>query len=349
MRLSRVGIFLSIAVAVLFSSNCSYYSRILARKDLVDGSTAYKERKFDQAEQLFRKAASRDPELATDEGRTAQVFLARTLHSQFIGDRLNRGKAEQAIEAYKKSIDASLREYNEARAAYDKNPNGAAEQKKVMSSLSLVNTTASAIPSLYDNLQMSDEARNFRIQTAASTSYPATARVTAMNSLAAKSNTCANEITDTEQTKKTVKKDGKDAYEFVKPQNPDDLNKLRQCVDEGLKLVNDAAGLEPDTVKNAGSINVKSATDDQLALYSEMIKPFESARSYRASLTIQAMRLAEMEGRTPDRDRLKSEADSYKQQFTDLSQISRAIQAVQESRRAVAEEAANANANAANR
>src|SRR5689334_9321238 len=109
MRLSRLGIFLPIALAVLFSTNCSYYSRVLARKDLVDGSTAYKERKFDQAEQLFRQAASRDPELTTDEGRTAQVFLARTLHSMFIGSRDKREYAQQAIEAYKKSIDASLR------------------------------------------------------------------------------------------------------------------------------------------------------------------------------------------------------------------------------------------------
>ena len=348
MRLSRLGIFLSIALAVLFSTNCSYYNRVLARKDLVDGSTAYKERKFEQAEQLFRQAAARDPQLTTDEGRTAQVFLARTLHSEFIGQRDRRDKAQEAIEAYKKSIDASLREYNEAKAEYDKNPNGTSEQKHMLSSLSLINTTASAIPSLYDNLQMPDDARNFRAQLITNTQYPPTARVTAMNSLAAKSNTCANEITDTEQTKKTVKKDGKDAYEFVKPQNPDDLGKLKQCIDEGLKLVNDAAGLENDVVKNAGSINPKSATDDQLALYSELLKPFESARSYRASLTIQASRLAEMEGRTADRDQLKNQADQYKEQFTSLSQVTRAIQAEQEARRAIAEEAANANAANAN-
>jgi hypothetical protein len=195
---------------------------------------------------------------------------------------------------------------------------------------------------------MPDDARNFRMQVLSNTQYPATARVTAMNSLVAKANTCANEITDTEATKKTVKKDGKDAYEFVKPQNPDDLTRLKQCVDEGLKLVADAAALEPDTVKNAASINPKTATDDQLALYAEMIKPFESARSYKASMTIQASRLAEMEGRPEDRDRLKAESDTYKQQFQDLSSVSRAIQQEQEARRAVAEEAANANAANAN-
>jgi hypothetical protein len=316
----------------------------MTRKDLVDGSTAYKGRKFDEAEQLFRRAAARDPQLTTDEGRTAQVFLARTLHSQFIGNRAEPEKAREAIEAYKASLAASVKEYNEAKSDYDKNPGGAAEQRHLLSSVSLVNSTASAVPSLYDSLQMPDDARNWRTQIAADTNYPNTARATAMNSLAARSNTCANEITDTEQVKKTVKRDGKDVYEFVKPQNPDDLTRLKQCVDEGLKLVSDAAGLEPDQVKNAKSLDIKNASNEQLALYSEMIKPFESSRSYKASLTIQAMRLAEMEGRTEDRDRLKAEADNLKAQFTELSQISRDIQSEIEARRAAEAEAANANA-----
>ncbi|MEO7673802.1 MAG: hypothetical protein ABIU09_06975, partial [Pyrinomonadaceae bacterium] len=85
MRFSRLGIFVLLILAVFLTTNCSYYNRIMSRKNLVDGSLAYKERKFEVAEDLFRKAASRDPEGATVEGKTAQIFLARTLHSRYIG------------------------------------------------------------------------------------------------------------------------------------------------------------------------------------------------------------------------------------------------------------------------
>lgn len=87
MRFSRLGVFLLLTLAVFLTANCGYYTRIMSRKNLVDGSHAYKERKFQAAEELFRNAAARDPEGLTLEGKTAQVFLARTLHSQYIGNR----------------------------------------------------------------------------------------------------------------------------------------------------------------------------------------------------------------------------------------------------------------------
>src|SRR5688572_11984238 len=104
MRLSRLGILFLIAATVLAGSSCGYYNRIMSRKDLVDGSTAYRERKFAEAEELFRNAAARDPEGDTVEGKTAQVFLARTLHSRFIGNRQDTALAESAIAEYKKAL-----------------------------------------------------------------------------------------------------------------------------------------------------------------------------------------------------------------------------------------------------
>jgi len=103
--------------------------------------------------------------------------------------------------------------------------------------------------------------------------------------------------------------------------------------------------LEPDVVKNVKSLNLKALSDEDLKKDSDVIKIFESARSYRASLTIQAMRLAEMEGRTADRDRFKTESEQYRSQYTELSEVVRNIQTETDTRKAVAE-AANANANA---
>ena len=102
MRLSRFGLLFVIAASVLVGSSCGYYNRIMSRKDLVDGSEAYKARKFDEAESLFRKAAGRDPQgRRRDRGphdprrlRAGRVRrLARRecdLHKQALGIALSR-------------------------------------------------------------------------------------------------------------------------------------------------------------------------------------------------------------------------------------------------------------------
>ena len=53
-----------------------------------------------------------------------------------------------------------------------------------------------------------------------------------------------------------------------------------------------------------------------------------------------------MEGRTADKDKLRADADTYRKDYTDLGEVSRAIQNEMDSRKAAAEANANANANA---
>jgi len=349
MRFSRYGLLVLITATVFIGANCSYYNRVIARKNLVDGAKAYKDRKFEEAEKLFRYAASKDPNGETVEGRTAQLSLARTLHSEYIGNRGNKGKAEEALNEYKKSLPLSLKELKESTDAYDKDKNAEKTQKAYLAALSSVNSTTSAIASLYENLSQPDKAKEWQTEVANGEQYPVTARARALSSLSAKMNTCANDITDTEATKKTIKKDGKDTFQFVKPANADDLTKLKQCVEDGTKLIDQAVALEPDSVKNLGGINVTTLTDTQLALNTEIFKVFESTRSYKASLLIQASRLAEMEGRTPDHERLRTEAETAKTKFQELSDIVKKMQAEVDARIAAKEEAekkdANSNAN----
>ena len=62
------------------------------------------------------------------------------------------------------------------------------------------------------------------------------------------------------------------------------------------------------------------------------------------------MRLAEMEGRTPDRDRLKAEGDAARKNFLDLSDVVKKLQTEADERAAAKEAAAagdKANSNAA--
>lgn len=318
MRFSRLGIFALLTLTVLVSANCSQYNRIMSRKNLVDGSEAYKARKFAAAEELFRQAAARDPEGTTVEGRTAQLFLARTLHSEYIGNRQFKEKADEAIREYQKALQL------------DKNDQ----------------SSYKAVASLLENLQRPDEWQKLVMERANTADILPQYRAEALTALAVKQNTCASEITDTEATKKTVKKDGKDVFQFVKPADPAELEKLRGCVAEGNKLIEQSVALEPEAVKNAKSVDIKSLSDEDLKKNNDLLNIFESARSYRASLTVQAMRLAEMEGREEDRVRLKDAADQAKNEYNELRDVNRNFQTEIEARVAAKSAEANANANA---
>ena len=320
MRFSRFGVIALLSLTVLIGANCSYYNRVIARKNLVDGSKAYKDRKFPEAEQLFRSAVTRDPKGEYVEGKTAQLFLARTLHSEFIGNRSDKSKAEDAIKEYQKALTLS--------------PNDQSSYK--------------AIASLYENLQRNDEWLNWVTARANNTGIPPEQRAEALTSLAAKKNTCANDISDTDKTKKTITKDGKQAFQFVKPANPEDYTNMQKCIAAGSQLIDQAVVLEPDTVKNAGIFDVKKATDQQLQTNLDMLKVFESARSYKTSLLFQSMRLAEMDGKTADRDSMKLQGEAARAKFLELSTVVKNIQLEIDDRAAAKEQAAKggqANAN----
>lgn len=308
MRFSRLGVLVLLTITVLVGANCSYYNRVLARKNLVDGSKAYKDRKFKEAEELFRAAIARDPNGEYLEGQTAQVFLARTLHSEYIGNRSDTAKAEEAISEYQKALAM--------------NPGDQSSYK--------------AIASLYENLQRSDDWLKWVTARADNNDIAPEQRAEALTSLAAKKNTCANDITDTEKTKKTITKDGKPAFQFVKPEAPEEFEELKKCVEEGRQLIERAVALEPDQVKNAKSLDIKAMSDADLKKAQDLLKVFESARSYRASLLVQAMRTAEMDGRNEDRDRLKTESDTARDKFLEISDVVKKILAEIEERAAAA-------------
>lgn len=325
MRLSRFGIIVLLSITVMIGANCGYYNQVIARKNLVDGATAYKDRKFPDAEALFRMAVSRDPNGQNIEGKMAQLFLARTLHSRFIGDRANKQVAEDAISEYQKALTLDANDQSSYKA----------------------------IASLYENLQQDDKWLAWVTARSKNTNIPGEQRAEALTSLAAKKNSCANNITDTDATKKTVTKDGKQVFQFVKPASPEDFTNLQQCIQDGTALIDQAIALETPMVKNAASIDVNPMSDADLQKTMDMLKGFESARSYKASLLIQAMRLAEMDNRIPDRDRLKIESDAARKNFVDLSDVVKKVQAEVDKRKAAKDNAnattdadANANANA---
>lgn len=219
MRFSRLGILSVVLVTVLMGANCGYYNRIVTRKNLVDGAQAYKDRKFQDAEQLFRYAVSRDPQLQTEEGKQAQLFLARTLHSQFIGDRQKTGLAEGAIDEYKKALAGDIKDQN----------------------------SFNAVANLLENLNKNDEWLKWVTDRADNGSVPEKQRAEALTKLAAKKYSCANDISDVDPVKKTVTKDGKQVFQFTKPTDSAAFDTFKKCVEEGLDLANRAEKLDTES------------------------------------------------------------------------------------------------------
>ncbi len=444
MRSSRLGLIVLISITILFGANCGYINKVLARKNLVDGSKAYKDRKFQDAEQLFRAAVARDPNGQTIEGRTAQLFLARTLHSLYIGNRsvtftesdflgdnglgLSKkiwAKADPlsqylfgqlspaTIEQYEsynalnpastdldgikkkndtlkshlnglagdmnKLIGGGQSIYDQARFSQSKlsdfttqymaqQPTGdkltrlnrllledaypsdilrkpkaedaITEYQKALSFDPNDQSSYKAIASLYENLGRSDDWLKWVTDRSTNMNIPPEQRAEALTSLAAKQNSCASEISDTDATKKKTTKDGKPAYQYVKPANTADFDKMKGCIEKGTSLIDQALALEPDGVKTAKSLNIKSLSDEDLLKNQNLLKVFESARSYKTSLTYEASHQAEMEGRGADRDRLKQEGDAAKARFLELSDIVKQIQKEVSDRAAAKEEAA---------
>jgi hypothetical protein len=310
MRLSRLGILVLIAFTILTGANCSYYNRIVARKNLVDGATAYKERKFQVAEQLFRKTVEIDPNAETMEGETAQLFLARTLHSEYISDRKNTDKAEQAVQAYQKVLAKNINDQGSFKA----------------------------LASLVDTLGRKDESMQLVNERAANTSVKPEYRAEAYTSMAARQYSCANEISDVEPVKKAVKKDGKDVYQYSKPANPDDFAKLKTCADEGMRLIDEAVKLEPAEVQQIKGQDVKTLTPQQIESNLELLKIFSSAWSYKANLLYQKMRIAEMDGNTADKDSFKSKGDEARTVFTGLNETEKKMEEEKDARKKAAEE-----------
>ena len=183
------------------------------------GRRLIRRRKFPLAESLFRDAISRDPNGESPEGKTAQVFLARTLHSRYISKREETQYADQAIEEYKKVL--------------GQNPNDQSSYK--------------AVANLYENLGKQDEWLSWVTERANNEQVSGENRAEALVQLAARQYSCANDISDNDPVKKTVVKDGKPAFEFTKPEDEATFNRLKECAQKGLELANKAVELNPNS------------------------------------------------------------------------------------------------------
>lgn len=208
-------------------------NRVLARNQLNDGAKAYKERKFDVAEQHFRRSLELNPN-----DLIAEKFLARSLHQQFLANRTqNTAKGEQAIEIYQKML--------------EQNPND--------------EDTNRAVSNLIELIKGQDALVAWLNKRAADASVAPESRAEALTSLASKQYNCANEIT--EAAKQSVTKDQKMVFVFKKPENAADFDKAKQCTTEGTRLIDQALSLNQN---NDSTWSYKASLLVQQARLAEM-------------------------------------------------------------------------------
>jgi tetratricopeptide (TPR) repeat protein len=208
-----------------------------AKAELNEGARAYKEGRFADAEQHFRRAYELDPTQ-----KNVTLFIARAVQQQYKpGDASpeNVAAGERAVAAYQDIL------------------NGDSQNDDAFN----------AIVFLYGQMKRDDKVDETLNERANDSSVPDEKRAQVFVILASKQWKCSYDITERRENRKRDTKSGRVSYHM--PADAADFGKARQCADEGLRLVEQAVSLDPNST---------------------------SAWSYKANLLREASKLAEMEG-----------------------------------------------------
>ena len=214
MKATRISAVALLLLVISTSAGCGMVNRIRARNALNEGVRAYKEGRFDEAEQKFTYAAELDPSL-----QNADVFIARSIQQQYrpgVNTPENIAKGEQAIAAYQRIL--------------DENPGNEDAYK--------------AIVFMYGQMKKDDKVQEMLTQRASMTDLAPEKRAEALTVLASKQWDCSYNIT--EQNKQTDRQPDRVLIRYKKPENQADFDRALQCVRRGLELAEQAISLNPN-------------------------------------------------------------------------------------------------------
>ena len=165
-----------------------------------------------------------------------------------------------------------------------------------------------AIAYLYGATKDDEKLRSWISSRAVDPDTAAEKRAEAYIVLASKDWDCSFKITElpTNQTK-TLSPGNKVTITYKKPQNQKDFDAAQACMKRGLEEVENAIKLDPNS---------------------------EPAWSYKTNLLIEAVRLAEMDGKTDQKTQLEKQREEAQKRTTELSQINQKKKEEAEARRA---------------
>ena len=218
MKLSQTRIAIALAILVATSSGCGVINRIRAKNQLNEAARAYREGRFDVAEQHSREAAELDPE-----NKTAPMFIARTIHAQYrpgVQTPENIAKAQKAIEAYQALLAANPKD----EEAYK------------------------AIAYLYGATKEEAKLRQWISARAASETTEPEKRAEAYIVLASKDWDCSFKITELPTVKTTTvdPTNNKATVSYKKPADAKDFDTAQMCVKQGLAEAENAIKFDPN-------------------------------------------------------------------------------------------------------
>jgi tetratricopeptide (TPR) repeat protein len=192
---------------VAATAGCTLVNKIRAKNELNETAKAYKEGRFEEAEQHAKRALYLDPS-----NQTAPIFIARVIHQQYkpgIDAPDNVQRARDAIEAYKQVLAKPANE-TQAEEAYK------------------------AISVLYSAIKDEQKLRDWITARADDTTQPAEKRAEAYAILAGKDWDCSFKVTEQPDVKLTSNEGGTPKVTYQKPKDQKDFDNIQKCVVRGL-------------------------------------------------------------------------------------------------------------------
>lgn len=276
MKPVHIRIAIVLAVLVATTSGCGVISRIRSKNQLNEAARAYREGRFELAEQHSREAARLDPE-----NKTAPLFIARTIQRQYrpgVQSPENIAKAQQAIDAYQEIL--------------KKNPQDEEAYK--------------AIAYLYGAIKEEGKLRDWISSRAANDATEPVKRAEAYVVLASKDWDCSFKITELPTNKTTTidPTNNRATVSYKKPSDPKDFNQAQMCVKQGLAEAENAIKFDPNNesawsyktnlLLEASKLAEMDGKPDQKAQYT---KEYEVALKRTTELSAAAQKRKEEEAR----------------------------------------------------
>ena len=150
-----------------------------------------------------------------------------------------------------------------------------------------------AVAYLYRQLKDVEKETAWLMQRASLEGAPKDKRSDAYTVLASKQWNCAYDITEQKENKKTIQRPDAVVIEYVKPKEQGDFDRARNCALKGLELVEQAISLNPNN---------------------------PNAWSYRTNLLREMSKLAQMEGKADEKERLDKDANEAEQRQKQLNE-----------------------------
>ncbi|HEU5236351.1 MAG TPA: hypothetical protein VFU37_04370 [Pyrinomonadaceae bacterium] len=217
---SRVGATAMLGLFVAATAGCTLVNKIRAKNELNETAKAYKEGRFEEAEQHAKRALYLDPS-----NQTAPIFIARVIHQQYrpgVDQPDNIQRARDAIEAYQRVIEKPAND-QQAEEAYK------------------------AISVLYAAIKDDQNLRAWITKRATDPNQPSEKRAEAYAILAGKDWDCSFKVTELPDVKKTSAEGGTAKVTYEKPKDQKDFDNIQKCVVRGLEEAETAIKYDPNS------------------------------------------------------------------------------------------------------